>query len=429
MSSTTIHALRRFGDACNRLAIWAFALSLLLTLLSLVSYGLAGDSLPAFAGLPQMSPGFADLRQLTHAAGCGAAFAELLANTVNCDLWSRPFNYTEPSLHLVRVLGINTTNTPLIGLLLGVAAVALSVVFILQSVNGRARAYWLAAMFLGSFPFQLALERGNHDLLVLVGCLLIPALFLSRSAWMTPVLAFAVTALKLFPLVGLVPWSLLQLRRPRSRWLAAAILLGTGVGLAIQISDLPAIMANTPKSDGGNGFGLLASYAGVLGTGAAGALTLLKLALMSLSAAFCERRLDQRGLAPTQDESLSSSLSQQAALLMGTMVVIVYVISRSWDYRLIFGLGVLPSWLNSRPHDSQAGLPWLGMGLVFVGYEQYLRGSLGSAAHLLADVVIQPLLIGVLVAWLLNSAGIHGSSLAGLLGHPNRQIDQPKRPG
>lgn len=129
----------------NHLSAWVFMAAVLYTLLSLASYWLGAESLPAFVRIPRMNPGFSDLRQLTHSSGCGAAFSDLLANKANCDPWSRPFNYTRSSLLLFRFIGVDATHTPLAGALLGLLALVVSVWFIFSCVHHRRTACWLAA--------------------------------------------------------------------------------------------------------------------------------------------------------------------------------------------------------------------------------------------------------------------------------------------
>ena len=87
-------------------------------------------------------------------------------------IMERPFNYTSPSLDALRALGIDASNTELLGAIIGLFGRPLRT-FIFSLVKSRTSKLLLAAFML-SFPFQLAVERGNYDLLVFGMCLILP---------------------------------------------------------------------------------------------------------------------------------------------------------------------------------------------------------------------------------------------------------------
>src|SRR6185369_2575361 len=134
------------------------------SLYSLWRYAVRGVGGGAFLGLPRMSPAFADLRQLTHSAGCSASAQALLANAANCDPFGRPFNYTPFSLAILRALHLTAASTPALGAILGASSLLLVSVFFLTATESKDRALVAAAICFMGFPFQLALERGNYDL-------------------------------------------------------------------------------------------------------------------------------------------------------------------------------------------------------------------------------------------------------------------------
>lgn len=395
-------------------ALVAFIGSLLYTLLSLFSYSFAGGSLPSFFRIPRMSPVFADLRQLSHSSGCEASFADLVANAANCDPWKRPFNYTFPSLEAFRILGIDASNTELLGVVLGLFGLATALLFIFALVKGRIAKLLLSTAFMLSFPFQLAVERGNHDLLVFGMCLLVPlSMFFSwpkNLVWANVIissfLSFSATALKIFPALGLVPWGLGIAVRPMKKGLRLAALLlffSSCIGIFIQLGDLTQIMANTPKPDGGTSFGLLASYQSRLGSTLGIIVTIMKLVILGFTAnLMLRRRFDM--LFATADANPGLEASRQAAIIFSFMTLLAWLISRSWDYRLIISLGFAPYFLNvfaSRPSSLSRAKLGLAASIVFLWFEQYIGGRLGIAS----DVLIQPVLMGFLVAFLWRSYG------------------------
>lgn len=359
-----------------------------------------------------MSPVYADLRQLTHSSGCDASFADLVANAANCDPWKRPFNYTFPSLEAFRFLGIDASNTELLGAVIGAFGLATALVFIFALVKGRVSKLLLSTAFMLSFPFQLAVERGNHDLLVFGMSLLVPlSMFFSwpRSfIWVNIaisfLLSFSATALKVFPLLGLAPWSLGIIIKPMRNGvkLAALLLLFSScIGIFIQLGDLTQIMVNTPKPDGGTSFGFLASYQSTLGGAPGMALTILKVAILAITINIMLRsRFDS--LFSTGDFNPRLEASKQAALMFSFMTVLVWLISRSWDYRLIISLGFMPYFLNifaSRPSSLGCAKIGLAASILFIWFEQYLGGRAG----IVSDVLIQPVLVGFLSAFLWRS--------------------------
>jgi hypothetical protein len=395
--------------AFKALGLLAFLGSLLYTLLSLFSYSFSGGSLPSFFRIPRAIPVYYDLRQLTHSSGCDASFADLVANAANCDPGKRPFNYTFPSLEAFRFLGIDASNTELLGAVIGAFGLATALVFIFALVKGRLSKLLLSAAFMLSFPFMLAVERGNHDLLVFGMSLLVPlSMFFSwpkSFIWVNVItsslLPFSATALKVYPLFGLAPWSLGIAVKPMRKGvkLAAFLLLFSScIGIFIQLGDLTQIMVNTPKPDGGTSFGLLASYQSRLGGVPGMALTILKVAILAITINIMLRsRFDS--LFSTVEFNPRLEASKQAALMFSFMTVLVYLISRSWDYRLIISLGFMPYFLNiftSRLSSLGRAKIGLAASILFICFEQYV----GGLAGIISDVLIQPVLVGFLSAFL-----------------------------
>lgn len=395
------------------LALIAFSTSLAYTLLSLFSYTFTAGSLPAFRGIGRMSPVFADLRQLTHSSGCDSSFSDLLANTANCDPWNRAFNYTFSSLEIFRSLGIDASNTELAGAAIGLFGLSAALLFIFITVRGRAAKLFISTGFLLSFPFQLAVERGNYDLVVFGLCILVPLLLFTTNAFRyqrikgitASVLSFAVVALKVFPIVGLAPWSLwLAFRWPEKRvkWVPAFILLLSCLGLLIQTGDISQLMANTPNPDGGVSFGLMASHQGRLGFSMGALLTALKLAIVAIMLyVFRLEKFD--GLYVDGQFEEGTQCSKQAALLFSCMILIIWLVSRSWDYRLIFSLGIIPYFTNTFSKTSP-GLKKIKtlicLSTLFILYEEYLPFPVLS---LISDAIVLPMLIAFLASFLLRT--------------------------
>jgi hypothetical protein len=89
------------------------------------------------------------------------------------------------------------------------------------------------------------------------------------------------------------------------------------------------------------------------------------------------------------------------------------MLGRSWDYRLIICLGVVPYFANvfdnvSPALKSEKLLICLGTSVVL--FEPYVGGRIGFVS----DVIIQPVLIGFLLAFLLRNRKTLLASEAGL---------------
>lgn len=416
------HAKGPFGGLLA-FAWVAFLGSLIYTLASISSYAFSAGRSFAFFRIPRISPVFADLRQLTHSSGCDVSFLELLANRSSCDPFQRSFNYTWPSLELLRGLGIRAADTEVLGALIGVFGVIAASVFVFSLVKSRVKALVVLTVFILSFPFQLAIERGNHDIIVFGACLFVPLLVFppkglrgrAIKAMTASVLAFGAVALKVFPLLGLGPWSFglaIQWSERRTTWIPVLILTLSCLGILIQITDLPQIMANTPKPDGLISFGLLASYQAKYGEGIGMFLTALKASIVALvTYAMSTSKFNDLFMAGQVDRRLESS--RQAAFMFSCMILIAWMVGRSWDYRLIIFLGVVPYFANifdnvSPALKSEKLLICLGTSVVL--FEPYVGGRIGFVS----DVIIQPVLIGFLLAFLLRNRKTLLASEAGL---------------
>jgi len=362
-----------------------------------------------------MSPVFADLRQLTYSSGCDSSFSDLAANAVNCDPWNRLFNYTLPSLEAFRALGLDASSTEFLGAFIGIFGLFAALLFIFALVKGLACKFLVSTVFMLSFPFQLAVERGNHDLLVFGMCLLIPfqlffdwpRKFKLLNSIVVSFLSFSAAAMKVFPVLGLAPWSLgilLKSRRKDLRSTALMVFSASCVGILIQLGDLSHIVANTPKPDGVVSFGLLAAFQSKMGESLGIAFVIAKIVILVLTGnLMLNRRFDPLFGLDVANQGYDSP-SRQAAVMFSFMTLSVWLISRSFDYRLIVTLGLLPYFLDVFS-SIQLRLGWAKYGLsasfLFLWFEQYIGGMLDYVA----DILMQPVLMGFVFAFLLRSHG------------------------
>ena len=361
----------------------------------------------AFYGIPKVQPVFADLRTLTHSSGCSASIDELLKNLIDCDPFSSSFNYTPLSLTLLRILNVDSTSTGVIGLTMGIIAIFTSIFVFFRSISsGLNLKIIFSTLFIGSFPFQLALERGNYDLFIFV-LLILFSLFVSSSRHLSGVLAkititlaaissFLMSALKVFPAVGITIWYFAQKNDNRIKFGFLWTVLPAILGIVIQFDYIKSILANTPKPNGDYSFGLLALHQG--------SKFFYGVLLIKLLVIFTIVYIGLKYLRKNQPIKLFIQEKQEIFNLSFFIVAPVYFLSRSFDNRLIFLVFMLPLILNlhselqqNRTSKLLSLRQILGASIIFVAYEQYVPGTLGKLLSLFSDAVVQPILFAVLV--------------------------------
>ena len=377
------------------------------SLYSLWRYAVRGVGGGAFLGLPRMSPAFADLRQLTHSAGCSASAQALLANAANCDPFGRPFNYTPFSLAILRALHLTAASTPALGAILGASSLLLVSVFFLTATESKDRALVAAAICFMGFPFQLALERGNYDLVAFELCLALCALSLrddkaARSG--AAACAFLVSALKLFPAAGILLWSFASAHRGRR---LVELFVPAALGVISQAQYLPHILHNTPHPDGKSiSFGLLAAYQERVGFAASALLVCFKLLVGAAAFVLARRQLNCVPAEVRHDFFAQNTLDALAFAAFGSLSVAVYFVGRSFDYRLLFLLGMIPlllNWLSRCDTRQRRTLPLsLVVLIAAISFEQYTPDKIGKAIHLATDMMLQPLFFGASIAILVT---------------------------
>ena len=177
-----------FNDPClllssvknNRYLYFIFALILMGYIAELALYSFGPDGLNLFGTYP-----FFNIDRVNH-------FIDLQVVTLNghdCRLplesiyeegcYFNPTNIPKLFIYAARLLRIGADSTKAAGFILGSSSIGL-ILFTYQHSLPRLQAVFAAALVVGCFPYRLAMERGNIDLLVLI-LLLTSALFLSFS--------------------------------------------------------------------------------------------------------------------------------------------------------------------------------------------------------------------------------------------------------
>ena len=218
-----------------------FVVSLLYLLYSLLVYGWFQSWQDQGFLLIQklrMFPPFADLRWITATSECGVDLGDLsIGKAFGCDPYGRGgIEYPPMSIIIARLLGVEGSHTGLIGLSTGLALVGLFWAQLRQMVPSSWKRDLVGAVIMLGFPVQLALERGNVDIVLFLMMVSLAAALASKRLWVLPIclaLSFVLVAVKIYPFVGLFAWvGFALLARTKVEPAKYAVLMGAVLGCA-----------------------------------------------------------------------------------------------------------------------------------------------------------------------------------------------------
>jgi hypothetical protein len=212
---------------------------------------------PLLSQRNRLIPPFADLRAITALAGCDANIDEILRGlSAGCDPYGRQGGLGYPPLgfQMARWLGMSGGWTNLLAIALGIGFVALIAIY-LNSLKHRSTTLNIAgALALASFPTQLALERMNIDVVLLISVCLVAFLrrWTSRvktgralAIILASLIAAFATAIKIYPGIGMIAWLAGERVIHKSRNTA---------DLAIAIGCLSGLLSALPWIGSGDGY-------------------------------------------------------------------------------------------------------------------------------------------------------------------------------
>lgn len=394
------------------LLIAAASLYVAHTLFSLLSYSTDFSYTLRFAGISKLAIPYGDLVQLTYTAGCDAPLEALSDGSQTCDPSGRPYNLMFPALLLFKTLGINSGSHPWIGLAMGIGTIATLVIFLEATkkeirLSGR---LYLFIISLSCFPMQLAVERGNTDLVIFVAiswfCLALHKFKrLSSLLSLFSCLALSVFAIlfKLWAGPGMIlAFTKEIISRRKSfqssdfRALATATALA---GAAFIISYLSSghVFRHTEVWEGHFSFGLNASYyAPALGEPGLykPELRIWKIAAASTAAFISWRQLQASSHRPAEN---NPSLTHTTLTVGYLVYACVYFLSNSWDYRLICLIFCLPFFFSNTYTGGTAIRMSCTILIAFTLFELYIPVQLlAGAPETFSDLIAQPVLLGLL---------------------------------
>ncbi|MEB3325247.1 MAG: hypothetical protein VKM17_07905 [Cyanobacteriota bacterium] len=208
-------------------------------LCSLISYGWPGTiSTKGFELLGSgRMPGFDDIKWLLSFSACEGNLQELISKNATCFDYNNP-GYPTLSMELGRWLGLGPSHAGWLGLI-GGAGVTTVLAHAFWLCTGNIRSWSIITGILGlSYPYQLLVERGNLDsvilLLVALFCLIIWLPGAESILLANVVTAFAI-ALKIYPAILTAAWLVYSLKAPmesrRKRILNLSLLATTAAAL------------------------------------------------------------------------------------------------------------------------------------------------------------------------------------------------------
>jgi len=282
--------------------------------------------------------------------------------------WHGVYNYPPVWLDL-RYVGVSSRSTNWIGILFAMMSVcALLLLFRAAGRVGRILCFF-AAM---SWPLLFAVERGNIDevifFLLVAGFFLTDRLPVRARTWCISLLVVGLTCLKIYPIAA----ALVMARNRRGAWVALATGAGATVALLVTSGHrLFQILANTPHV-------VLASYGAFPVTmtlsrhllpalsgqvEAHPSIASVCAAAMALPAVVCGVAWEERLYKIVPRLDLDCARGRIAASCMA-IYWFTFVLGASFDYRLIFLLGILAYLVKDIDSGSSSHSMWAAVFLL-----------------------------------------------------------------
>ena len=400
------------AKALHTLLLVIACICIIQTLLSLFAYSTDFNYPFAFTGIGRLDIPYGDLVQLTYTAGCETPLSALADGSQTCDPSGRPFNLMFPALFLFKALGINSGNHASTGAFIGIVTIISLAYFCIAtkqevSLAGRLALFSTA---LACFPMQLALERGNTDLVVftlicwfclafhnfqksssirsLATCLALSTFSILFKLWSGPGLIL-IFAKELF--------TRNTSKKNKVFWRIVTITALISIVFLGSYWTSGHVFRHTEAWEGHVSFGINATYyspqfaePGLFKQ----AFRTWKLALVSITAFFTWRSLEVK----SPRLQLNKPSITHISLTVGYLIyACVYFLSKSWDYRLICIMFCLPYFFSSSCTAGRSTRVWAIAAMTFTVYELYIPVEfLAGAPESLSDLIAQPILIGLL---------------------------------
>jgi len=178
----------------------------------------AGHAFGMLSEKNRMVPAFADLRAITALAGCKADLNLVIEGlSAGCDPYGRTGGLGYPPLiyQLARTIGVTGSWTGPTAAACGITLMVIVLADCQRTSCSTSQQAMIAGALLLSFPAQLAMERMNVDMIILIGLRIVAWMRDSnqdrgRLTWIKPGTAAVLVAVlggsKIYPSIGVLAW-------------------------------------------------------------------------------------------------------------------------------------------------------------------------------------------------------------------------------
>jgi hypothetical protein len=303
--------------------ILVVTVGVLLVLMSTIYYVVGYENFWSIWQIPPMSMNFADLRNLTGGSeSIAKGYDPLYYNPQ--DPWNRPLNQPRFVQYILGFLKINQSHTVLIGIIFGV--LFLAGVFIAFKKLDKPSAVIISLLMISPVA-ALAIERGNHDLLIFF--LVAVALAVIDYTWLAMAILLLASFIKLFPVFALL--SLWKLNDRKNIMVSMVFIVIFGCYIIYNRADWVQVFSSTQKgyyhwAYGAMTYDLTSTPYSYIPLGA--------LILSTIMFYVSSIRIQGWSIC---DMSYIAAFRAGAGIYLGT-----FLLGNSWAYRLIFLIFVVP---------------------------------------------------------------------------------------
>ena len=292
--------------------------------------------------VPHMDIPIGDAKALTVIRDCPFTLGELYDGVGSCDPYNRPFNYPPIIYFLSKYLSFIPykfyffLNILIYGITLNLLFEKIEKSFIKKNNSSIKSLLLISSLY--NYPLILCIERGNYEFFIITLILLAFNLVLKKNNEicsklnLSKFILFVASLLKIYPIFILITFNFLDLeRRKRSnlKKLLKSILMPLLLLYLSISSSLIYLFRNTPKTEGGLGFGFLAYYQSDFGN-FSNIFLFLKIIII-----FTSLLLFWKILYTQKNQSFQSEHGPiNAFTSISTGFIINYFLIRSYDYRL-----------------------------------------------------------------------------------------------
>ena len=292
--------------------------------------------------VPHMDVPFGDAEALIVIKDCPFSLQELYTGQGACDPYNRPFNYPPIIYFLSKNLSFIPykyyffLNILIYGFTLNIFLKKIESDLIKKNNSLITSLLFFTSLF--NYPLILCIERGNYEFFIITLILLAFSLIfnkkneVSSKFFLSKFILFLASLLKIYPIFILLTLNFFRLEIAKSLNLikllknifTPIILLYLSIG-----SSHTYLFKNTPKTEGGLGFGFLAYYQSDFGNFSNLLLFLKIIFLFTFSIFFWKILKKQNSQCfKFEDESINSFIA------LSTGFILNYFLIRSYDYRL-----------------------------------------------------------------------------------------------